>query len=684
MAKFDKYCKAWKAQRCGIIRIAIVLISFIVFCILLGGGLHYEKINAREMQMTEVLQVGTQGNTYSKDFGAGLGKMAFERGFSLDSEAADKFEKFQLWDNNPDLKMCYGRYKEQDKLYDYNTADCGTVYIPKVGECDEKAVDGLQVPVSEYDHDVYIEDNETRRNAGKKAYRERGGLSAFNVIGAFGIFIIGVLVALTTKEKRACYLVALSALPFIIVLGAIGQPPGVEFDDWIECKGMEDLRYYGSEPASTCYVKNQNKLIWYDILKRDEVERVDAECSGLSKRKCKGDCEWVTSNEQSEAETRTLHYKKALTENTCRSKLLTGYNVWGCDDVEKLYWETSGVRWQGTSRKRLNKAVRSTDGASLASVKESHNNFKLSTDMCLKRKSSNCVTDFLDLGFCRDMCSMTSNPEWYGHSHSDDIIWGPMVPVWRKISGHRTHDPDGLVKERLDKWAVCTAEEIAYVELAQGFKKKEKDDVPLNCLSNQDGGQRSKFMDRRLNRKRAVDTCFVIYILLTVVDILLIFALLMLEIMPYKKEHINVTAAGIANPRAPNNGIQMTNQPINNMQVTRVTAAGIANPRAANNGIQMTNQPINNTQVTRAQNYRLQTTNQPTNNIPVTIPNLAVPGQNHMMQMTNQPINNIPVTIPNGAVPGQILQIQTPQGNAIQVQVPEGAVPGQIVMVKSG
>ena len=78
------------------------------------------------MQMTEVLQVGIQGNTYSKDFGAGLGKMAFERGFSLDSAAADKFEKFQLWDNNPDLKMCYGRYKQQDKLYDDNTADCGT------------------------------------------------------------------------------------------------------------------------------------------------------------------------------------------------------------------------------------------------------------------------------------------------------------------------------------------------------------------------------------------------------------------------------------------------------------------------------------------------------------------------------------------------------------------------------
>jgi hypothetical protein len=552
--------------------------------------------------------------------------------------------------------MCYGRYKEQDKLDDYNTADCGTVYIPKVGECDEKAVDGLQVPVSDYDHDVYIEDNETRRIAHKKAYRERDGLSPFNVIGAFGIFIIGVLVALTTKEKRACYLVALSALPFIIVLGAIGQPPDVEFDDWIECKGMEDLRYYGSEPASTCYVKNQNKLHWYDILKRDEVERVDAKCSGrypLSERKCKGDCEWVTADEQFEGETPTLRYKKELTKNTCRSKLLTGYNVWVCDDVEKLFWETSGVRWQGTSRKRLNKAVRSTDGASLASVKELHNNFQLSTDMCLKRKSSNCVIDFLDLGFCRDMCSMTSSPEWYGDFHSDDIIWGPLVQVWRKISGHRTHDPDGLEKERLDKWALCTAEEIAYVELAQGFKKMEKDDVPLNCLSNQDGGQRSKFMDRRLNRKRAVDTCFVIYIILTVVDILLIFALLVLEITPYKKKHINVTAAGIANPRAPNNGIQMTNQ------------------------------PINNTQVTRAQNYRLQTTNQPTNNIPVTIPNFAVPGQNHrMMQMTNQPINNIPVTIPNGAVPGQILQIQTPQGNAIQVQVPEGAVPGQIVMVK--
>ena len=30
----------------------------------------------------------------------------------------------------------------------------------------------------------------------------------------------------------------------------------------------------------------------------------------------------------------------------------------------------------------------------------------------------------------------------------------------------------------------------------------------------------------------------------------------MLEIMPYKKEHTNVTAAGIVNPRAPNNGIQ--------------------------------------------------------------------------------------------------------------------------------
>ena len=114
-------------------------------------------------------------------------------------------------------------------------------------------------------------------------------------------------------------------------------------------------------------------------------------------------------------------------------------------------------------------------------------------------------------------------------------------------------------------------------------------------------------MDRRLNRKGAVDTCFVIYILLTVVDILLIFALLMLEIMPYKKEHINVTAAGIANPRAPNNGIQMTNQPINN--------------------------------------------------IPVTIPNGAVPGQ--ILQIQTPQGNAIQVQVPEGAVPGQIVMVKS-------------------------
>ena len=631
MRKFDEYCKAQY-----IIRVVIVVISLIVFFLLLGGGPHYDKINPIEMQTTEILQIAVQGYTYSKDFGSGLGQMAFERNFNLDSGAADKFEKFQLWDNNPDLKVCYGRYEEQDKLYPDATTNCRIGYISKVGKCDEKAVDGLQVSVSEYDHDVYIEDTETRKRAARKA-RARDGLADIRVIGAFGIFVIGVLVALTTKEKRACYLVALSILPFIIVLGAIGPPADVVFDDWVECKDMEDLRYYGSEPASICYTKSQYKLSVNELLSRNEAEKVDARCSRLSKSKCVGDCEWVANNAQSVAETPDFHRKKALIADTCRSKLLTGYNVWECDDLQKAWWEASGLHWLGASRKRLNKAVRSTDGASLARVKAVHNNFKLSMDMCVKKKSTNCAIKFeYSVKGCTnsfdnvDMCSMTTLTNANGNSIDPDpfdIVWGPSVQVWEKLAGHPTWDPNGVYKDYRSKWAACTAEDIAYVELAQGFKKKEKDDVPLNCLSNQDGGQRSKFMDRRLNRKQVVDIWFLIYILLMVVYLLLIFALLMFEIKPKCELNVNTSAVEVANYRATNNQIQMTNQPVHNIQAT------------IPNG------------VVRRQLYQIQAPQE------------------------NQTVHNIQATIPNRAVPGQIFQIQTPQETA----------PGQIVQQnKSG
>ena len=75
-------------------------------------------------------------------------------------------------------------------------------------------------------------------------------------------------------------------------------------------------------------------------------------------------------------------------------------------------------------------------------------------------------------------------------------------------------------------------------------------------------------MDRRLNRKQVVGIWFLIYILLMVVYLLLIFALLMFEIKPKCELNVNTSAVEVANYRATNNQIQMTNQPVHNIQAT--------------------------------------------------------------------------------------------------------------------
>jgi len=154
----------------------------------------------------------------------------------------------------------------------------------------------------------------------------------------------------------------------------------------------------------------------------------------------------------------------------------------------------------------------------------------------LKLKESKCVLKIEDsINGCTDS---EKNKLMCGHSTGlsttapSDIVYGLNVPVYQKVSGSTNYDPTNVIKDWLGKYQACSADEVAYVELLDGYKKSQNNDIPTNCLSDQEGEGRSKFMDEVLLRIAMAQTG----IILMMVEGGLIFILLVLEVLAGKKD----------------------------------------------------------------------------------------------------------------------------------------------------
>jgi len=537
----------------GLLRVGVAVTGLLACAFLLGGLLSYKRISAKDMQPKEVVSVtlGTAApNAIVMDYGAGPGALAFERGFTLTGAYTDKFDAFQVEKNNPELKKCWGYYKDDAKLIPDENTGCRTQYISHVGVCDQETAKGSWVYPGEYRVDRYIDDKKANQGAAEKAGRQRGAEDGVYIASAFGALLIGISIAWWSndQERKSVHVAALITLIIFIALPYIWFASARDgaLIDYKECKGMTDLEYYGSEPAAMCYTSNQN-LYQYSsdlnagtYLDRSNVERLDAKCSSFKQHECTtaADCTWVSNDEAEVPPTSSRHKKQKLTANTCRSTLMLGYNVWECDDVQRMFWEANGLKWAGTTRKRLNTLVRSSDGNSYARDKISKNNYKVSADNCLKLKESKCVIKPEDtIVGCQDSeknkpaCGMTTG---MSTSNPEDIVYGVNVPVYKKISESSNYDQAtrDSIKGWLDKYGACTADEVTYVELGIGYKKMKNNYIPTNCLSDQEGEGRSKFMDELLLRISMAQTG----IILMMLEGGLIFILLVLEVLAGKKD----------------------------------------------------------------------------------------------------------------------------------------------------
>lgn len=535
----------------GILRIGVAALGLLACGFLLGGLLSYKRISAKDMQLEEVVQIHVVGSTIVNDYGAGRGILAFERGFrpgtgsSAFSSFADKYEAFQITKNNPELKKCWGYYKDEAKLIPGETTGCKTQYISSVGVCDPTTPKGSWVYPGEYQEDLFIEDIKANKRENEKAGRQNGGEDGTYIAAACGALLIGISVAWWSndQERKSVHVAALITLIIFIALPHVWFSAARDEQpiDFIECKDMTDLEYYGSEPAAKCYTSARAKYswsVWSDYLDREKVEKLDAKCSSFKQNECAlaTDCTWEAAESPAQDSTDTHHGQSKLDGEKCRSIWKEGYNAWECSEVQKMYWEANGLQWQGTTRKRLNEAVRVVDGRAYAKHKAERNNYKLSADHCLKLKESKCVTKIEDsLTGCTDsekdkaMCVHTTGIDT---STPRDIVYGLNVPVYRKISGTSNYDSTNLIKDWLDKYQACSAEEVAYVELLEGYKKLQNLYIPNNCLSDQEGKGRSKFMDELLLRISMAQTG----IILMMLEGGLIFILLVLEVLAGKKD----------------------------------------------------------------------------------------------------------------------------------------------------
>lgn len=534
----------------GILRCGVAAVGLLACAVLLGGLLSYKRISAREMWLDEVVQIHVNSNTNTivKDYGAGPGKLAFERGFHSQthgfSSFADKSTVFSVTKNNPGLKRCWGYYKDEAKLIADETTGCKSQYVSSVGVCALTTPNGAWVYPGEYQEDTYIAYDKHKRRVMEKAGRQNGGEDGVYIASAFGALIIGISIAWWSndQERKSVHVAALITLIIFIALPYIyfGSARDNQLIDFIECKDMTDAQYYGSEPATKCYTSLSAKHTWSNpagYLDREGVEKLDILCSHLKQNECAAatDCTWVTAASAAVSSTDTTHGQSGLTAETCRSTLKTGYNAWRCSDVQEMWWKANGFQWLGNTRKRLNKIVRGTDGNAAALHKASQNDYKLSAENCLKLKESKCVIKLEDsvIG-CIDseknkhMCVPSTG---LSTSTPADIVYGLKVPVYKRISGTDDYDPNDAIKDWLDKYSACTADEVAYVELVQGYKKSKINAIPTNCLSDQAGEGRSKFMDQLLLRISMAQSG----IILMMLEGGLIFILLVLEVLAGKK-----------------------------------------------------------------------------------------------------------------------------------------------------
>jgi hypothetical protein len=528
----------------GILRIGVAAIGLFACSFLLGGLLSYRRISAKDMQLKDVVKrVHVDGSTIVNDYGGGAGKLAFERGFSPEASYADRMQTFQLKESNRDLKKCWGYYQDAESLVpDFN--GCRKQFISSVGVCDPTTAKGSWVYPTEYQEDTFIEDVKANRRAAEKAGRQNGGEDGVYIASAIGAFVIGISVAwfANDQERKSVHVAALITLIIFIAMPYIwfsGYRDSVLID-YIECKGMSDLEYYGSKPAATCYTTDQAKYGWQSsqYLDRTSVEGVDAECSSFKQAECSAatDCTWVAFDVPAVDATSATYRKSRLTKDTCRSTYLKGYNVFKCSAVQAMWWEANGFQWEGATRKRASPAVTWANSV-LAGQFDAHNeakkkavytDFKLSAMHCLKLKESKCVVDISEsLIGCTDS---EENKPMCDLSDGGDIIYGPKISVYKRIAGDSDYDPNDAINDALDTYTACSANEVAYVELLTAYKLMEE--IPTNCLSNQAGEGRSKFMDELLVRISMAQTGLI----LMMAEGGLIFLLLILEVLKCKKQ----------------------------------------------------------------------------------------------------------------------------------------------------
>ena len=524
----------------GILRFAVAVLGLFAFAFLLGGMLSYKRISFKEMQVTDPLYMGVQSGTVVRDYGKGWGKIAFERGLSQSSAYGDQVELYNMFYNNPDMQVCFGNYDDQSKLIPHGTTGCRSTYIEHKVTCDPTAPNAVTRSKTEWNYDDYISDKKKNQRQLEVAGRQSNG-------GEMGVYLatsfVSLLVGLSVfwwsndQERKSVHVSSLLLMIIAISLPYIFfyHTRDNEFINWVECKDMTDLEYYGSEAGATCLTNTNDKAEWDNeniYLDRMTVEKTKLSCSSLAEGQCNNECTWVSTAVSGTDESDTQQKVAALTAETCRPATMVGREAFPCTAQQKKFWERAGLAWKGSTRVRLSSAVRSSDGNDFASEKVKFTDYKLAAEDCMKKKDTKCVTD--PLSAISGCTTSTDNKPLCSGSESlgSDFFYGPKVALTKAISGSTVFDASSTYKNNLETYGSCSDDDLKYLELKLGLAKKARDAVPAVCLSDQAGEQRSKYMDQLLARAAIGQTGIIFMMLETAV----IFVLLLLEVWTARKE----------------------------------------------------------------------------------------------------------------------------------------------------
>ena len=528
----------------GILRVAVAVLGVFACTFLLGGMFSYRRISFTEMQIKEPLKIGGSGTVVERDYGKGAGKIAFERGMSSHSKYGDLVEYYNLFYNNPDLQVCYGQYDDWKKLIPDAATGCKSQYIGPKATCDPTIPNALTRTKTEWGYDSYISDQKQN----KRKLEEYGRQHNMGELGVYlATSLVSVLVGISVfwwsndQERKSVLVFSLLLMIITVSLPYIffAKDRDSVFVNWVECKDMTDLEYYGTVAGTTCLTNTRDKATWESeniYLSRESVEKTKLSCSSLAKDQCNNECTWVTSDVAATPESDTQQKMAALTANTCVPAIMVGRNAFPCTAQQQKFWERAGLAWNGRTRVRTSSAVRSYaegDGAQYAYQKVKYTDYKFADEDCMKRKDTKCVTDSLaavvgcsDTAANKPLCTIS---ESLGQG---DFFVGPRVVLTKAISGSTVFDAAGATKTQLELYGACSAEDLTFLEKRYGLGIWAKNAVPSACLSDQAGGQRSKYMDQVLARVAIGQTGIIFMIL----ELAVISVLLLLEVLTARKE----------------------------------------------------------------------------------------------------------------------------------------------------